>query len=438
MGRDEYSSRKDYHRSSRSRHTRSRSRSRSVSTDRRRSRDLSRERSRKRSRHRRRSYSGERDGRSRKGSRRDYSPSRSRSRSRERRRRRHRSARDESDRKGSRRRDRRSSPSEDDEAHGPQPPPPNSKLSLQEQPSEVVKPAEVNGSQQESEKNQKQDAIGDRQAVPTAEIIAKDTIKVDNPTEMDGSSKPPEFRPGMTKVKQKRAKPIRGFFGGDEDDDDAGVQEQLQKNKKKFVGLSDAEDEEAEVASEISKARETAVAISPSPANGAKTDEIMVDSTEQAGDDEDTLDAFMNNIEEQVQMTHSREEAEGTGRLLSDDDDAGGIRKAASDEEEDFVVEEEEEEESWLTKLRKKRPTYEKINHATMNYEEVKKAFYIESAELTRMTDEQVSTRAMNHLDLKTAQSLTRARSLLGPLQFAGCALSEGVGWDQDTRKAMS
>eukprot|EP00189_Rhodosorus_marinus_P011328 CAMPEP_0184739904 /NCGR_PEP_ID=MMETSP0315-20130426/2834_1 /TAXON_ID=101924 /ORGANISM="Rhodosorus marinus, Strain UTEX LB 2760" /LENGTH=1102 /DNA_ID=CAMNT_0027209133 /DNA_START=381 /DNA_END=3691 /DNA_ORIENTATION=+ len=283
-------------------------------------------------------------------------------------------------------------PIDDDEAHGPQPPPSNSKPRPKEQAPEVVKqPAEVNRNLQESEHNQKQDAIAHKPAVPPAESKAMSTAKVDKRTETDMSSKPPDYRPATTKVKQKRAKPIRGFFGGDEDDDDAGVEEQLQRNKKKFIGLSDEEDEEVKMLNDASKTTETAAAVSPRAANGAEADEIALDSTEQAGADEDTLDAFMNNIEEQVQVTNSKEEAEGTGRLLSDDDDAGGIRKAASDEEEDFVVEEEEEEESWLTKLRKKRPTYEKINHSEMNYEDVKKAFYIESAELTRMTDEQVA-----------------------------------------------
>lgn len=76
--------------------------------------------------------------------------------------------------------------------------------------------------------------------------------------------------------------------------------------------------------------------------------------------------------------------------MLSDEEDAGGVRRAASDEEEDFVEEEEEEEESWLTKVRKKRLIYEKIDHNKMKYGEFKKNFYIESPELAKMTPEEV------------------------------------------------
>jgi len=303
--------------------------------------------------------------------------------------------------------------------------------------------------------------------VPADNNAPQVEAKSDGPVSADAGVKPAGERPGnrinnldvlapvvrtrplQAVIKQKKVKPINGFFGGDDDDDDNDNDNDNVDDKApplpngQTLGSEtlpaatetapiESDDDAMDIddddfssaaqtggAAEAQPVVEAKPAVETKPATEAKPavevkptveasrpeqpakDEIQAATADGSlnkaeEEEDDPLDAFMADINEQVAQKDEadREVAEKKEKEIwmnSDEEEGGGVRKAASDEEDDFVVEEEEEEEeSWLTKIRKKRLVYEKINHSQMNYVEFKKNFYIESAELSRMTPEEV------------------------------------------------
>lgn len=115
-------------------------------------------------------------------------------------------------------------------------------------------------------------------------------------------------------------------------------------------------------------------------------EEELTPKSQEPTAQEDSLDAFMSHLEEEVHKEDAtRSQA---GELVGPDDDAG-TREAVNDEEEEDNIDSIRTEDILAMVHRKNnRKTLPTVDHATMEYEPFRKAFYHAPEELAKMTDE--------------------------------------------------